>query len=194
MLRDQPVDHLGVTVAPAFLGAVLPVRDGGLDLLLAGDGEFVDFLDGDHLGGGDWNPVFEEDGVGDVREPASTEDKFRVDVGQFLGSASARAGGVPRRTMSSSMRPMLSSASRMAPVVNWSTTFTDVSPLLLLGDVGEVRVVELPQRLEPVELALQVPLRSRSSSSSYPRRSVFRRSFVTLAVPTNLDALVTARL
>jgi len=127
-------------------------------------------------------------------EPASTEDKFRVDVGQFLGSASARAGGVPEED-----DVVLDEADALVGLADGAggELVDDLhrrEPLLLLGDVGEVRVVELPQRLEPVELALQVLVALPFLLEFVLQALGLPAEFRHLAVPTNLDALVTARL
>ncbi len=50
--------------------------------------------------------------------------------------------------------PYWSSASRIAPFVNFSTTFTGTSPLFR-GDVAEVRVIELPERFHPFDFILE---------------------------------------
>ena len=87
MFADEAVDHLRVLFALALLGAVRPVLDRGLDLSLAGDGQFVDLLDGHRVSGCDRHVVFEQDLVGDVGEAADAEAAAETDEAAESGEA-----------------------------------------------------------------------------------------------------------
>jgi hypothetical protein len=99
--------------------------------------------------------VFEQHLVGLLGEVAVPEDDPRLDLGEPLGGLPSRPRGVTQVDHVVPRQPEPPLGRLDGGLGELLDRLDGDESRLLLGDVGEVRVVEPPERFQPLELTLQ---------------------------------------